>query len=59
MMSYRGYDKRDRIQNLWVMSLPNATPEAVGVSTDEPARRGARGPGLPWMMLPARRARTS
>src|SRR5215213_7246980 len=33
MMSYRGYDKRDRIQNLWVMSLPNATPEAVGVST--------------------------
>src|SRR5438094_2481698 len=30
MMSYRGFDKTDRIQNLWVMSLPNATPEAVG-----------------------------
>ena len=27
----RGFDKTDRIQNLWVMSLPNATPEAVGV----------------------------
>jgi len=26
MMAYRGYDKRDRIQNLWVISLPNATP---------------------------------
>src|SRR5471032_312015 len=24
MMAYRGYDKRDRIQKLWVMSLPNA-----------------------------------
>src|SRR3954453_3310404 len=29
MMAYRGYDKRDRIQNLWVISLPNATPEQV------------------------------
>ena len=32
MMSYRGYDKRDRIQKLWVMSLPNATPDTAGVS---------------------------
>src|SRR6516162_4701573 len=31
MMAYRGYDKRDRIQNLWVMSLPNATPDSAGV----------------------------
>ena len=23
MFSYRGYDKRDRIQNLWVVSLPD------------------------------------
>ena len=45
MMSYRDYDKRDRIQHLWVMSLPNATPESVGVSTVEPARRGARRQG--------------
>src|SRR6266850_3402555 len=23
MMAYRGFDKSDRIQNLWVMSMPN------------------------------------
>ena len=28
-MSYRGYDKRDRIQNLWVISLPNRTPPLI------------------------------
>src|SRR4029078_9677821 len=33
MMSYRGFDKTDRIQNLSVMSLPNATPENRGEST--------------------------
>src|SRR5438093_7458594 len=52
MMSYRGYDKRDRIQNLWVMSLPNATPEAVGVSTASQRDSALEGKGLPWMMLP-------
>ena len=52
MMSYRGYDQRDRIQNLWVMSLPNATPEAVGVSTVSQRDAALEGKGLPWMMLP-------
>jgi len=52
IMSYRGYDKRDRIQNLWVMSLPNATPEAVGVSTASQRDAALEGKGLPWMMLP-------
>jgi hypothetical protein len=52
MMSYRGYDKRDRIQHLWVMSLPNATPEAVGVSTGSQRDAALEGRGLPWMMLP-------
>jgi hypothetical protein len=52
MMSYRGYDKRDRIQNLWVISLPNATPEAVGVSTASQRDAALEGKGLPWMMLP-------
>jgi hypothetical protein len=52
MMSYRGYDKRDRIQNLWVMSLPNATPDAVGVSTTSQRDAALEGKGLPWMMLP-------
>ena len=52
MMSYRGYDKRDRIQNLWVMSLPNATPEIAGVSTTSQRDAALEGKGLPWMMLP-------
>jgi hypothetical protein len=52
MMSYRGYDKRDRIQNLWVMSLPNATPESAGVSTGSQRDDALEGKGLPWMMLP-------
>ena len=52
MMSYRGYDKSDRIQNLWVISLPNMTPEAVGVSTVSQRDAALAGHGLPWMMLP-------
>ena len=54
MMSYRGYDKSDRIQNLWVISLPNATPEAVGVSTASQRDAALAGHGLPWMMLPGK-----
>ena len=52
MMAYRGYGKRDRIQNLWVMSLPNRTPESVGVSIDSQRDEALEGYGLPWMMLP-------
>ena len=52
MMSYRGYDKRDRIQNLWVVSLPNRTPESVGVSTTSQRDAALEGKGLPWMMEP-------
>jgi hypothetical protein len=52
MMAYRGFDKSDRIQNLWVMSLPNATPESVGVSTASQRDAALTGRGLPWMMLP-------
>jgi hypothetical protein len=52
MMSYRGYSKPDRIQDLWVMSLPNSTPESVGVSTVSQRDAALAGRGLPWMMLP-------
>lgn len=52
MMSYRGYSKRDRIQNLWVISLPNRTPESVGVSIGSQRDEALEGHGLPWMMLP-------
>ena len=52
VMSYRHYDKRDRIQNLWVWSTPNSTPESVGVSTVSQRNEALEGRGLPWMMLP-------
>ena len=45
MMSYRGYDKRDRIQKLWVMSLPRRYT-AVGRSVGcQPAGCRTRGQG--------------
>jgi hypothetical protein len=50
MMAYRNYDKTDRIQKLWVMSLPNRTPESVGVSTAPQRDAALKGEGLPWMM---------
>jgi hypothetical protein len=52
MMAYRGYEKPDRIQKLWVISLPNRTPESVGVSTGSQRDQALAGHGLPWMMLP-------
>jgi hypothetical protein len=52
MMSYRGYDKTDRIQKLWVWSTPNSTPETVGVSTVSQRDAAIAGSGLPWMMNP-------
>lgn len=52
VMSYRHYDKRDRIQQLWVWSTPNSTPESVGVSTVSQRNEALEGRGLPWMMLP-------
>jgi hypothetical protein len=52
MMSYRGYDKRDRIQKLWVISLPGATPQSAGVSDVSQRDAALEGKGLPWMMLP-------
>ncbi len=52
MMAYRNYDKTDRIQKLWVMSLPNRTPESVGVSTAPQRDAALKGEGLPWMMQP-------
>ncbi|MCC7242229.1 MAG: hypothetical protein IT180_09915 [Acidobacteria bacterium] len=54
MMSYRDYDKPDRIQKLWVMSLPNATPESVGVSIAPQRDAALKGEGLPWMMQPGK-----
>ena len=51
-MSYRYSDDPERIKLLWVMSVPNATPESVGVSTVSQRDAALKGRGMPWMMLP-------
>ena len=52
MMSYRLSDDKGRIQKLWVMSVPDATPETIGVSTSSQREEALMGKGLPWLMLP-------
>ena len=51
-MSYRYSDDPARIKLLWVMSVPNATPASLGVSTVSQRDAALKGHGMPWMMLP-------
>ena len=51
-MSYRLYGKKDRIQLLWVLSVPGATPESIGVSEGSQRDEALKGQGVPWLMLP-------
>ena len=51
-MSYCYSDDPSRIKLLWVMSVPNATPEMLGVSTKSQRDAALKGAGFPWMMLP-------
>jgi hypothetical protein len=51
-MSYRYTKDPSRIKLLWVMSVPNATPESLGVSTKSQRDAALKGAGFPWMMLP-------
>ncbi len=51
-MSYRYTDDPTRIKLLWVMSVPNATPDMLGVSTVSQRDAALKGQGRPWMMLP-------
>jgi hypothetical protein len=50
-MSYRYSDDPGRIKLLWVISVPNATPETVGVSTASQRDAALKGNGKPWLML--------
>jgi len=52
LINYRYSDDDKRIKLLWIMSVPNATPETVGVSTVSQRAAALKGKGLPWMMLP-------
>ena len=51
-MTYRLYKKDDRIRLLWVMRVPGATPESVGISTDSQRDNALNGEGRPWLMRP-------
>ena len=50
-MSYRYSDDPERIKLLWVMSVPNATPATIGVSTKSQRDAALAGHGMPWLML--------
>jgi hypothetical protein len=51
-MSYRLSSDDGRIKLLWVMSVPMATPESIGVSSVSQRDAALKGAGLPWLMLP-------
>ena len=51
-MSYRASKDAGRITLLWVMSVPMATPESIGVSTVSQRDAALKGAGLPWLMAP-------
>lgn len=50
-MSYRLSSKDGVIKRLWIMSVPYATPESIGVSTVSQRDGALKGQGLPWLML--------
>jgi hypothetical protein len=51
-MSYRLSNKDGVIKRLWIVSVPYATPESLGISTTSQRDAALKGHGLPWMMLP-------
>lgn len=50
-VSYRLSKKDDVIKRLWVVSVPYATHDQLGVSTVSQRDAALKGHGLPWMML--------
>jgi hypothetical protein len=50
-MAYRLTFKEGVIKNLWIMSVPYATSESIGVSTVSQRDAAMQGKGIPWLML--------
>lgn len=50
-MAYNLRHDDRRIKLLWVMIVPGATPESIGVSTVTERNDGLAGKGRPWLML--------
>lgn len=49
-LSYRLFGEPDNIQLLWVVSMPNATAEQLGMPTGSQFANTLAGQGTPWMM---------
>jgi hypothetical protein len=49
-MTYRLYNRDDRIRYLWVMRVPGATSESIGISTESQRNNALAGKGFPWLM---------
>ena len=49
-IAYRLYEDDDRLKLLWVVRLPNAMHEELGMSTASQRDSSLAGEGLPWMM---------
>lgn len=47
---YRHYVGDDRLKLLWVLSLPNATSQQLGMPTGSQRNNSLAGKGTPWMM---------
>jgi len=50
-LSYRLYEEDDRIQLLWMVAVPNAVSEYLGMPTGSQRDSSLAGRGTPWMML--------
>jgi hypothetical protein len=50
-LQYRVYEDDDRLKLLWVLRLPNASSEQLGMPTASQRDSSLAGRGLPWMML--------
>ena len=49
-IAYRLYENDDRLKLLWVLRLPGATAEELGMSLASQRDNSLAGQGLPWMM---------
>jgi hypothetical protein len=49
-LAYRLYEEDDRLKLLWILSLPDAMPEPLGMPTGPQRDQSLAGRGRPWMM---------
>jgi len=50
-LAYRLYEENDRLKLLWMLRVPGATAEQLGMPTGSQRDSSLAGHGTPWMML--------